>query len=335
MEGIVKAMAKTSIVITSIFAPTPAVELFAGMAGHRLIVVGDRKSPADWRCPGATFLSVRDQEGMDGRLSRVLPFNHYCRKMLGYVHAYREGAEVIIDTDDDNIPSPGWAFPAFSGQIDAVAPGRGFVNVYSLFTDQVIWPRGLPLSCILSPHSRVAEEQVSPVAAKVGVWQGLADGDPDVDAVYRLCLNQPCVFRPRQPIVLSPGTVCPFNSQNTAFCENLFPLMYLPAHVTFRFTDILRSLVAQPIMWEYGYRLGFSKATVRQVRNAHDYFKDFQSEIPMYLHAERVVEIVGGAIGRGSIADRMVSAYEALCRASIVPAQELEVLAAWLADIGQ
>ena len=40
--------------------------------------------------------------------------------------------------------------------------------------------------------------------------------------------------------------------------------MYLPTFVTFRFTDILRSYVAQPIMWNAGYRLGFTNATVTQ-----------------------------------------------------------------------
>ena len=69
----------------------------------------------------------------------------------------------------------------------------------------------------------------------------------------------------------------PYNTQNTATRKELFPLLYLPAYVTFRFTDILRGLIAQPIMWLYDYHLGYSGATVTQKRNAHDYFEDFQS----------------------------------------------------------
>jgi len=117
--------------------------------------------------------------------------------------------------------------------------------------------------------------------------------------------------------------------------KELFPLLYLPTFVTFRFTDILRGLVAQPIMWGSGFQVGFIGATVVQKRNCHDYFKDFISEIPMYQHCERVVDIVAGAIrSECSIPDNLCIAYEALQKAGIVEKRELEVLEAWLRDIG-
>ena len=78
----------------------------------------------------------------------------------------------------------------------------------------------------------------------VGVWQGLADEDPDVDAIYRLTSDTPCYFNERNPVVLAKGTVCPFNTQNTIIIKPLFNLLYLPTTATFRFTDILRGLVA-------------------------------------------------------------------------------------------
>jgi hypothetical protein len=169
---------------------------------------------------------------------------------------------------------------------------------------------------------------------KVGVWQGLADGDPDVDAIYRLTDNRPCYFRERDPLVLGRGTFAPFNSQNTLFFQELFPLLYLPAHVTFRFTDILRGLVAQPIMWEAGYQLGFTSATVVQERNPHDYLKDFESEIPCYLLAQKVVDVVSASVRKSvGISDNLFNAYEALLKKDIVRAEELGVLTAWLEDI--
>ena len=59
-------------------------------------------------------------------------------------------------------------------------------------------------------------------------------------------------------MVLGTGTMSPFNTQNTLIRKELFALLYLPTYVTFRFTDILRGLVAQPIMWAAGYALGFT-----------------------------------------------------------------------------
>jgi hypothetical protein len=118
------------------------------------------------------------------------------------------------------------------------------------------------------------------------------------------------------------------------YVKELFPLLYLPCFVTFRFTDILRGLVAQPIMWLHGYTLGFTNATVVQKRNPHDYFKDFISEIPMYTQGESVIDIVSAAISSSnSISENLYKAYEALEKEGIVTAKELEVLALWLEEI--
>ena len=175
---------------------------------------------------------------------------------------------------------------------------------------------------------------MSGTATKIGIWQGLADSDPDVDAIYRLIDNTEVFFDKRSPVVLAEGTLCPFNSQNTAVRQELFPLLYLPAYVTFRFTDILRGLVAQPIMWAHGYRLGFTEATVLQVRNPHDYMKDFESEIPCYLHPNHVIAAVTRAIDKGNtVSENLRLAYAELAKENIVTAQEIELLDLWLADV--
>lgn len=156
----------------------------------------------------------------------------------------------------------------------------------------------------------------------------------DVDAIYMLNSNEPCFFNTVNPIVLGEGTISPFNSQNTMFEKELFPLLYLPAFVTFRFTDILRILVAQPIMWLYNFNLGFTNATVVQKRNPHDNFKDFISEIPMYLNSEEIIKIVSQNISKSNtISENLFSAYEGLSRAAIVDKKELVLLAAWLKDL--
>jgi hypothetical protein len=129
---------------------------------------------------------------------------------------------------------------------------------------------------------------------------------------------------------LEKGTVSPFNSQNTAIRKELFPLLFLPSYVTFRFTDILRGIIAQPILWQHGYTLGFTKATVIQKRNEHDYFKDFESEVPMYLHAERSFEAVYKSTADVPVKDNLYAAYEALLKAGIVEDREMTVLQEWL-----
>jgi len=328
------ASPRTSIVITSIFAPTEAVKQFAQLPGYDLVVVGDKKSPTDWHWPGATYLSVEAQEAAGFQLSQQLPFNHYGRKMMGYLHAIRAGAEIIVDTDDDNIPFADWQFPAMEGPYATAPADRGFVNMYKSFTRHHIWPRGYPLDLIRNEAQHLREDELTTQPARVGIWQALADGDPDVDAIYRLVDNTEVFFNRRPPIVLDKGTLCPFNSQNTAIRRELFPLLYLPAFVTFRFTDILRGLVAQPILWAHGYRLGFTQATVQQVRNPHDYLRDFESEIPCYLHPQRVVASVSRVMSKDySVGENLRRAYAALAEENIVTPQEIKLLDCWLADL--
>ncbi len=320
---------KKFIVITSIFPPTEAIGAFASLTDYQLVVVGDRKSPKDWNHPNCTYLSVEDQLDLSRSLSEAIPFNHYGRKMLGYVYAMQQGADMIIDTDDDNIPYKGWQFPPFEGTFLSSQEDLGWVNIYHHFSDQPIWPRGLPLRNINDNRDKLKWQQ-SQLIQNIGIWQGLADEDPDVDAIYRLTSNIPCNFKKEKPVVLEKGTVSPFNSQNTAIRRELFPLLFLPSFVTFRFTDILRGIIAQPILWQQGYRLGFTEATVVQKRNEHDYFKDFESEVPMYLHTEKSLEAVKVAMATGSVKDNLLAAYEALLKIGVVEPREMAVLGEWL-----
>ena len=68
----------------------------------------------------------------------------------------------------------------------------------------------------------------------------------------------------------------------------------------------------------YGYRLGFSKATVMQRRNPHDFMIDFESEIPMYLTANKIPDIVQKSISNSrNIKDKLYEAYSALLNEKI------------------
>jgi hypothetical protein len=60
--------------------------------------------------------------------------------------------------------------------------GRLTVNPYAYFGQPSIWPRGYPLSEIY----RDPPTEFEVVNASVSIQQGLANGDPDVDALFRL-----------------------------------------------------------------------------------------------------------------------------------------------------
>jgi len=321
------------VVVTSIFPPTDGIRALAQLRDWQVVVVGDRRTPPGWAAEGVTYLSPQMQDELAFESSALLPWNHYSRKMIGYLYAMSRGATVIAETDDDNVPTTDWSLPDFHGEFDVVQ-GDGFVNVYRLFTDTLVWPRGFPLT-------RIRDAHVKPViaarrAAEIGIWQFLADDDPDVDAIFRLVFDAHISFEERPPVVLDVGTACPFNSQNTIFARPAFPLLYLPAFVTFRFTDILRGLVAQPALWAADLRLAFGGATVRQERNAHEALRDFEDEIPMYLQTETVFEAAREtASPERSIGDNLRAIYARLARLGVVDERELALLDAWLSDVAR
>lgn len=324
---------KKFIIITSIFAPNVVIEKFSKLEDWQLIVVGDKKTPTDWQHEGVIYLGPEDQQALGFAVLANLPWNHYCRKMVGYLYAIKQGAEYIADTDDDNEPLEGWPqlqLPMDTQNFDTLS-GQKFVNIYNYYTDKRVWPRGFPLNKLLDDTTVEPTDGTGDVA----IWQFLANEDPDVDAIYRLTDNTPIYFNDGPRYMLDPGTVCPFNSQNTIFRKDVFALLYLPAFVTFRFTDILRGLVAQPVLWQNDRRLGFGPATVIQKRNPHDYLRDFESEIPVYLHSEAVIDIAVEALAThpsDSIVDQLVTVYQALYDRKIVTQEEMQLLNTWVED---
>ena len=143
----------------------------------------------------------------------------------------------------------------------------GWENVYTHFSNAKIWPRGLPLECINDSFQHKSALD-TPAQFDCPIQQHLADGDPDVDAVYRLTNIGDIKFK-SETIILADGTFCPFNSQNTIWWSEAYPLLYLPSFVSFRMTDIWRSFIAQICLYKLGKYLAFKEATVYQERNEH------------------------------------------------------------------
>jgi hypothetical protein len=314
------------IVITTINPPSKGILAFKERYPNDLLIIGDAKTPHD-----DLYIGLNEQiHSLPFSTIKLLPTNHYSRKMIGYIIAAKTGADMIYETDDDNIPNGNWHIPEFNGVHHVPLVDRGFINIYSYFTPEKIWPRGYPLQLVNEYTESLAIRQ----QVEVGIWQGLADKSPDVDAIYRLTNTDDFYFNNGQPIVLSEGCYCPFNSQNTFFKKEVYPLLYLPAFVSFRFTDILRGYVAQSVMHKHGYRLGFTQATVYQERNYHNIMQDFNQEIDCYQHAFELPEIIEQHLSVGkSMIDNLYSAYLSLMHCGIVPEKELNLLDAWLKDI--
>jgi hypothetical protein len=323
-------------VITTIQRPTAAVESYSGTAAIRKVAVGDRKTPGNWSHPDWHYLGLEVQEAMGSAYGAAAPFNHYCRKNLGYLYAIRQGSPYIVETDDDNYRHM-WAIDdaSPSGVADLLSSETGWVNPYARFSPgTLVWPRGYPLELVLASYTGLQIRLRVPVMSYI--QQFVAEGDPDVDAVFRLTRPTGSLTFEAGTVALDAGMYTPFNSQSTLWFPPVYPLMYLPSLVSFRMTDIWRSFVAQRCLWEMDSVLTYVSPGVLQERNVHDFHRDFMAEIPGYEFNRRIAELLDEqSLGRGegAIPDNMMTCYDALVGAGIVPAQELQLLQLWLDDV--
>lgn len=298
------------------------------------IVIGDTKSPDKFELDGCDFYSIERQQAQNFELAKTLPVKHYARKNLGYLLAISKGAEVIIETDDDNLP-----FSSFwddrTKQVNAhVLNNNGWINVYKHFTEAHIWPRGFALEKIRDNFPTLKDK----VAAECPIQQGLADENPDVDAIYRLTLPLPITFNKAENIALGNNSFCPFNSQNTTWFKEAFPLLYLPSYCSFRMTDIWRSFIAQRIAWTCGWHILFHQSTMRQERNNHNLMNDFKDEISGYNNNLQIcadLQKLKLQNGVEHIPENMVLCYHKLIELGFVDSNEMDLLSAWIKDIKQ
>jgi hypothetical protein len=298
-----------------------------------VLAVGDRKSPVTEWPNGSEFMSLDEQRRIGGRLAELLPVDHYSRKNLGYLEAIARGAVLLFDTDDDNAPLAHWR-PRISRVEARQIRQSGWTNIYRWFSSAHIWPRGLPLECVRDCE-RSKVDAIPVGAVESPIQQGLVNGSPDVDAVWRLVFDHEFSFDDAPSVWLAPGSWCPFNSQSTWWFPKSFPLLYLPSFVSFRVTDIWRSFIAQRCLWELGYGVAFHGPESFQHRNAHNLLRDFEEEIPAYLNNNRIISILEGvqlSSGADTIGDNLHRCYEALVGAGIMPTREMPLLEAWVVD---
>jgi len=328
---------KTALIITSVSRPSKILSSFAeGSRGHGIdfIVIGDVKSPKDFYLPGCDFWGIERQQILNFHLARKLPTHHYARKNLGYLIAMDRGVDVIIETDDDN-----WPRDAFWHERRPVHAAKnlvnaGWVNIYRYFTDSLVWPRGYPLEYVRLPVTEL--DSFSEQELYCPVQQGLADDNPDVDAVYRLIMPLPVRFQDNPELILSGSSWCPFNSQNTTWFKEAFPLLYIPSYCNFRMCDIWRSFVAISICRANDWGILFHNPTVSQERNEHDIFLDFEDEMPGYLNNKKICDAFARLNikpGTHNIADNMMICYKALMDLGLVVHDEFQLLESWLYDI--
>jgi len=292
--------------------PTVAIDKLSKLKGWAVVLVGDTKTPSNWQHPNCVFLSIEIQKQLGFSTHELLPYGHYTRKTMGYLYAVQHGAETIYETDDDNAFIDGIEENVLSlnesassekayfldSSIQSVeqfeiirnannnAENQITVNPYEYFGESTLWPRGYPLRLI---GDELSVDNTRPQLIRPLIQQGLANGDPDMDAIFRLTRSNrhkriSVRFQQKKPVSIPHSLLVPFNSQNTLFHYEAFWGLWIPMTTTFRVCDIWRGYFVQRLLWELTptATLTFHSPSVLQLRNPHNYLKDFQDELPLY-----------------------------------------------------
>lgn len=326
---------KTSLVVTTINSANEAMKSLAAGAkksGWDFIVIGDKKGPESYEIDGVDFFSFDDQQSLDLEYASICPVGHYARKNIGYLISMSRNSDIIVETDDDNHPMEAFFSERNRTYKGYTSKGGQWINIYQYFHDSNIWPRGFPLNKVRNEKIPLPTEMAE---ISSPIQQGLADQDPDVDAIYRLLFDLPISFTDGPNIALARDQFCPFNSQNTTFFKESFPLLYIPSQCTWRVADIWRGFVATRVAHAHKWPVTFHQPTVYQVRNTHDLMVDFKEEQAGYLGNEQLINQLSSlALDEhvDAIYDNLHQCYELMTNEGFVGKMELRLVEAWISD---
>lgn len=310
--------------------------------GDWIIIAGDQKSPhaeIERLLPTLSqndihtlYLTPQMQTGWES--SDVIGWNSIQRRNIALLEAIALKPEWVLTVNDDGVPTLEHQLRQL---IDLISlPRRDALISLTDWWDPgvqchpITSHRGMPMSQRHGDHHAV-NGMPSP---EVGVAEMLIVGDPDVDAVTRICHN-PHVEFIRTDVILAPGTWAPFNSEATLIRGDLAPLLFQWPGVG-RYDDIWCSYLARCVMYYLGLCVYYGEPAIRQTRNEHDLLADLDAELFGMRHTDDLVQVLRDVrIFTGStVIEAMMHAINAvLSRCPWIPDQTRDGFFAWFADL--
>ncbi len=265
---------KKYIITTTINNPTEAIHKFDEMHDWKLIVIGDKKTPVNYKLKNGIYLTPDDQENYDKDLSDAIGWNCIQRRNFGLIKAYELGADIVATIDDDNIPLDNWGKNLMISkniesnyyETDDIA-----FDPISITNHPNLWHRGFPLQLLSKRKYKKTIKQICP-DIQADFW----DGDPDIDAICRMEHRPECKFD-KSYFPFSSNKFSPFNSQNTFLSKKVIKNYFLFPHIG-RMDDIWASYYVESL----GFKVIYNYPTVYQDRNEHDLTIDLKKEVIGY-----------------------------------------------------
>ena len=266
---------KKFIVCTSINKPTLAVKKFDLMKDWNLVIVGDKKTPKNYKLKNGVYLSPKKQEKIDKKLSDLIGWNCIQRRNFGILYAWKNGADIVAVVDDDNIPYKNWGKKLLidkKTKTNFYKTNEPAFDPISVTNHKNLWHRGFPIQILDKRNNVKKQKKIIKPDIQADFW----NGDPDIDAICRMEHHPNCKFKNKY-FPLASNKVSPFNSQNTFISKKVLPHYFLFPHIG-RMDDIWAAFY----VISKGFKVVYNKASVFQKRNEHDLTKDMLKEFIGY-----------------------------------------------------
>lgn len=296
-------MKRVAVTLTTINVPN-LIEDFGKLCQTRdlkevaFIIVGDLKTPSgteEFLKKTATKYEIQieyfDEERQRKTFQNInslwahIPFNSFARRNFADLFAYWEGYDVIIRIDDDNFVHDMDFFEqhCMVGEhvtLKSIENSNGWFNVCEVLEEKSgvkFYPRGYPHEYRWDDSVNTVTTTTKAMAVNAGLWLG----DPDVDAITRLCRPVEAVSFQKKKFgdrfTLANGTWSPINTQNTAYIRAAIPAAFVSPFAG-RYDDILAGYFLRAICDHLDFGVSYGAPLLNQIRNVHNYWHDLDKE---------------------------------------------------------
>lgn len=247
------------------------------------------------------YMQPKDQERF--AISKLIGWKSQRRRNVAFLRALELNPDFILTIDDDNIPSLDY----FKSWYEVLTTKATKVVEFTKKVEPAHWhnylktangpiemyPRGFPMPFLWQNATVVkkAKQLINP--SRIGLFQGISLGDPDIDGRTRIVYPQRLPLKTiREKNYCLKNVWSPYNTQNTVYTKVLFPLMLMWPFAE-RMDDIFHSFVLQKVLFNNDMYVHVGDAINRQDRGARTnrtnvYKDDFLPEVEGYIHGHEV-----------------------------------------------
>jgi hypothetical protein len=249
----------------------------------------------------------------------VIPERAHAETSFGFLVAYEEGADFIIELDDDVFMKgliEGHRSNLFEETGETVSSRSRWYNTLdaiALSERGSFFPRGHPYS----PETRVEDYKWSKTSSKCVLNMGHWVDNPDFDALtilYYGGLDGRCRIKgtklKRDKVIVGKGTYFAVCSMNAAFVPKVLPAFYQLYMNTMgidRFDDIWSGIFLKRVADHLGDKVCLGTPVGVHDKRPRSVFKDLKKEMDGMVMNETVWQMINGDIGGSSYSDAYLS----------------------------